>query len=70
MTPACRACLHWKRRYEDQDGRGSGTCWDAVPCVMTHEDDHCENFLDKLANRDEVEAWRRPHEKPGRECGA
>jgi hypothetical protein len=56
MTPHCGACLHWKRRYDDAHGRGRGTCWDAVPCVMTHEDDACDAFQDRLANRAEFEA--------------
>lgn len=56
MIPACRSCVQWKHRYDDPSGRGRGTCWHEVPAVMTHEDDQCEHFVDRLANRTHFEA--------------
>jgi hypothetical protein len=58
MTGRCGDCRHWKRKGETLDGVGRGVCWDQVPAAITRDDEGCGAFLDKLANRAEVEAWR------------
>ena len=55
---ACGHCRHWKHRFDTATGHGRGTCWHEVPAVLTREDDGCDAFTDRLANRADVERLR------------
>jgi hypothetical protein len=57
VSAACRDCLRWKRRGDDEDGEGFGVCWSAVPAVITFESEYCEDFHDRLVNRADVVRW-------------
>jgi len=58
MVGQCASCLSWKFRFDTATGHGRGTCWHEVPAVLTREDDGCEAFTDRRANRAEVERQR------------
>ncbi len=60
MTGECASCRCWTHRFDNVEGRGRGVCSDQEPSVLTHEDDGCGAFVDRLTREGRAKADARP----------